>query len=79
MLDVFGEKDDITTMRGTNPRKTGANNMIKTIGQIRIERMSNGLIRAFDYASGLWGLYELDGTPRSGDLARALPNLIKTR
>lgn len=62
-----------------NPTQNMSKTMSKTIGNIRIERMSNGLIRAYDYKSGLWGLYELDGTPRSGDLARALPDLLKTR
>lgn len=38
------------------------------MNNLRIERLSNGFYRLFDYASKLSGLYHADGTYRSGDL-----------
>ena len=34
----------------------------------RVEQLSNGLIRVFDYASKLSACYNADGTYRHGDL-----------
>ena len=35
---------------------------------IRVEKLPNGLYSFFDYASKLYGLYNPDGTMRSGSL-----------
>jgi len=37
----------------------------------RVEQLSNGLLRVFDYASKLVGCYHADGTYRHGDLYAA--------
>ncbi len=44
---------------------------------IRFEKLANGFWRAFDYASKLSGLYNADGTYRSGDLRLNLDFVIK--
>lgn len=36
------------------------------------EKLPNGFIRGRSHSSGLVGLFEADGRPRSGDLARVL-------
>ena len=38
------------------------------MNKIRFEKLANGLWRAYDYGSKLTGLYNADGSHRSGDL-----------
>jgi hypothetical protein len=45
--------------------------------RIRFETLSNGLIRAFDYSTRTSGLYNADGSYRSGDLHLTLAFVLK--
>lgn len=49
---------------------------LKTL-YVRFEALPNGLVRGFDYASGLSGLWTPDGAPHSGDLATRCPDAYR--
>lgn len=42
---------------------------------LMFEILPNGFVRVFDRASGLSGLYEMDGSYRSGDIRNAGPRV----